>query len=114
MNLDDLFVQTIVRPRANLSVRADLHRIKLAESADRWYAGSGATRRSGAIFGYAGRASGGADDLGTIVEGSVDWTINRRWSVNAYAGHMWGGAAVRNLFAGDRLTFMYFENVIQY
>jgi hypothetical protein len=114
MNLDDLFVQGIVRPRANVSIRADLHKVTLAERADRWYAGSGATRRTGVIFGYAGRASGGADDLGTVIEGSVDWTISRRWSVNGYAGRMFGGDVVRNLFAGDRLTFLYVENVIQF
>ena len=114
MNLDDLFVQGILRPRPNVSLRADLHRIQLADAADRWYAGSGATRRSGPIFGYAGRASGGADDLGTVVEGSADWTITRRWSVNGYAGRMFGGDVVRNIFAGDRLTFLYVENVIAF
>lgn len=114
MNLDDLFLQGIVRPRGNVSVRADFHKVRLAERADRWYAGSGATRRSGAIFGYAGRVSGGAEDLGTVVEGSVDWTINRRWSVNGYAGRMLAGDVVRNLFAGDRLTFLYLENVITF
>jgi hypothetical protein len=112
MNLDDLFVEGIVRPRANLSIRADLRRLRLAEGADRWYAGSGATRRTGSIFGYAGRNSGGAEDLGTIAEASADWTINRRWSINGYIGRMAAGDVVRATFAGDRLTFGYVENVI--
>ena len=112
MNLDDLFVQVIVRPRPGLTLRADLHRLHLAERADRWYAGSGATRRTGSIFGYAGRVSGGADDLGTMAETSADWTITRRWSVNGYVGRLVAGDAVRATFAGDRLLFGYLENVI--
>lgn len=112
MNIDDLFVQAVLRPRADLSIRADLHRLRLAEAADLWYAGSGPTRRRGSIFGYAGRRGGGADDLGTIVEGSADYTINRRWSINGYIGHMRGGDVVRNTFRGTSLTFGYLENVI--
>jgi hypothetical protein len=114
MNLDDLFAQAILEPRPNLSLRVDVHRLKLAHPNDLWYAGSGATRRTGAIFGYAGRRSGGSKDLGTIVEGSVDWTINRRWSINGYLGRMAAGDVVRATFAGDRLTFGYLENVIQF
>ena len=104
MNLDDLFAQVLLRPRANLSIRADLHRLRLADRADLWYAGSGPTRRTGGIFGYAGRRGGGADDLGTIVEGSADFTVNRRWSINGYAGHMRAGDVVRQAFRGRALT----------
>lgn len=114
MNLDDLFVQVLLRPRPAVGLRADLHRLRLASNADLWYAGSGATRRRGTIFGYAGRRSGGSTDLGTVVEGSIDWTVTRRWSVNAYAGGMLGGDVVRSTFAGDRLVFGYLENVIQF
>lgn len=112
MNLDDLFVQAVVRPHARVSIRADVHHLRLAAAADLWYAGSGATRRTGSIFGYAGRRSGGASDLGTIVEASADWTINRRWSINGYVGRLAAGDVVRATFAGDRLTFGYVENVI--
>lgn len=114
MNLDDVFVQAILKPRPTMTWRTDLHWLQLVEPADRWYAGSGATRREGSIFGYAGRASGGATDLGTILETSLDVAIHKRWSVNGYIGYMWGGDAVLNTFAHDRLTFFYFENVIQF
>jgi hypothetical protein len=112
MNLRDVFGQVILRPRANLTARADVRRLDLARATDRWYAGSGATQARGAFFGYAGRASGGHTGLGSVVEGSVDWAINRRWSVNGYLGRMAGGPVVRSLFAGDRLTFFYIENVV--
>ena len=114
MNLDDLFVQAILKPHKLATWRTDLHRLHLAEGADRWYAGSGATRRTGSIFGYAGRNSGGHDDLGTILETQLDVTLSKRWSLTGYVGYMWGGDAVLNTFARDRLTFVYFENLIQF
>jgi alginate export protein len=114
MNLQDAFTQVILRPHPRLGTRADVHWVHLADSADLWYAGSGATRRTGTIFGYGGRRSGGATGLGTVVEGSVDITLTRRWSINAYAGAFRGGDVVRTSFARDRLGFAYLENVIQY
>jgi hypothetical protein len=114
MNLDDKFLQVIARPSTRVTLRGDLHWLDLAEAADLWYVGSGATQRSGTIFGYAGRRSGGAESFGTVLEGSADWTISPRWSVNGYLGWIRGGDVVRATFAGDRLTFAYLENVFQF
>jgi hypothetical protein len=114
MNLDDLFAQVIVRPARRVSLRADVHRLRLAEPADLWYAGSGATRRTGGIFGYAGRRSGGSRSLGTVWEGSADWTFSPRWSVNGYAGLIRGGEVVGASFAGRTLRFAYLENVVSF
>jgi hypothetical protein len=114
MNLDDRFLQLILRPHARLGVRADVHWLRLADAADLWYFGSGATQKRGTIFGYAGRRSGGSTAFGTVLEGSADWSIMPHWSINGYAGHTLGGDVVRASFAGDRLTFVYLENVIQF
>jgi len=114
MNLTDVFVQALLRPMPSLGLRADLRRVSLAEAADRWYAGSGATQSSGSFFGYGTRPSQGATALGTVVEGSADYTVNRRWSINAYVGVIKGGAVVRRIFANDRLVFAYVENVLQF
>ncbi|HSC29735.1 MAG TPA: alginate export family protein [Vicinamibacterales bacterium] len=114
MNLDDVFAQLVVRPWEDVAVRFDVHHLRLAGSSDLWYGGSGATRREGTIFGYAGRRSGGGRTLGPAVEGSVDWTIAPRWSINGYAGWIRGGDVVRFSFAGDRLVFAYIENVFQF
>ena len=113
MNLDDAFAQALAFPTAKLNLRIDLHHLTLAEGADRWYSGSGANAATGNSFGYAGRVSNGATSLGTMLEGSADRTITKQWSINAYAGVMHGGAVVRGLFAGDWLTFIYFENVLR-
>ena len=112
MNLRDIFGGVLVQPRANLTARLDIRRLDLAQAQDRWYSGSGATQSRGTFFGYAGRASGGQTDLGTVIESSADLALNRNWSVNAYVGRIAGGEVVRTLFAGDRLTFFYVEHVV--
>lgn len=114
MNLTDVFAQVMARPHPKLSVRIDLHRVALTQSADRWYGGSGATQSAGTMFGYAGRPSRGATSLGTVLEGAADCTITSRWSVNGYVGWIDGGDVVRGNFAGHSLTFAYVENVLQF
>lgn len=114
MNLRDTFVELILRPSARVRGRADVRWLDLAQGADRWYAGSGATQRTGTFFGYAGRASGGQTDFGTVVEGSLDVTLGRHWSINGFFGAMDGGAVVSSLFRGRWARFAYLESVIQY
>jgi hypothetical protein len=114
MNNRDLFAQLLVRPRANVNVRLDWHRIGLASSRDGWYFGSGATQQRGSIFGFATRPSFGARDLATIEEGSVDYAIAPHWSVNGYLALGRAGGVVKPAFAGHALTFAYLENVLQF
>ncbi len=114
MNLSDLFVQTLMSPTPRLSIRADLHRLTLARAADRWYFGSGATQNEGRIFGFATRASAGASDLGTVLEGSADLRIVPQWTVGGYLGSIYGGEIVTRTFAGDVLLFGFVESTIQF
>jgi Alginate export len=114
MNNRDLFAQLLVRPRANVNVRLDWHRIGLASSRDGWYFGSGATQQRGSIFGFATRPSFGARDLATIEEGSIDYAIAPHWSVNGYLALGRAGGVVKPAFAGHALTFAYLENVLQF
>jgi hypothetical protein len=116
MNLQDAFIQVLTTPRRNMAVRVDVHRLTLASAADRWYYGSGATQRAGQTFGYAGRPSGGSRDLGTMLEGSVDYRFTGRWSVNGYLGVFTGGEVVRHNFTGSRrpLVLGCFENILQF
>lgn len=64
------------------------------------------------FFGYAGRVSGGATSIGTVVESAADLSLLANWSVNGYIGRLLGGDVVRSLFADDRLTFFYVESVV--
>jgi len=112
MNLREVFVQTLLQPRSDLSLRLDLHRLWLASGEDRWYAGSGATLTSGGGVGFAGRPSNGETGLGTVVEGSANYTVNPHWSVNGFVGFMRGGPVVTGTFDGANLWFAYVENVL--
>lgn len=114
MNLRDVFVEASLRPVSRATVRADVRRLWLADAADLWYAGSGASQQRGTIFGYAGRQSGGATAFGTVLEGAANVTLGRHWSINGFAGTIRGGPVVRTLFVGRWLRFFYIENVLQY
>ena len=114
MNLRDAFVEVLLRPSTRVRGRADVRQLWLAEGADRWYSGSGATQEAGTFFGYAGRSSGGHTDFGTVIEGAVDVTIAPHWGVNGFVGAMNGGGVVANLFAGRWARFGYIESVIQF
>ncbi len=114
MNLRDVFVQVQARPRPTIGLRADVRRLDLASSADLWYAGSGATRARGAVFGYAGRPSNGSRRLGTSIEASADWVITPWLSVNGFVARMGGGPVVTGTFGGDALWFTYLESVVAF
>jgi alginate export protein len=114
MNNTDLFAQVLAKPRPNVNVRLDWHRVGLASSRDGWYFGSGATQQHGSIFGFATRPSFGATHLATIGEGSVDYTIVPHWSVTGYVAVGRGGGVVTPAFAGRTLTFAYVENLVQF
>jgi hypothetical protein len=113
MNVNDAFVQVMARPARRLGLRLDVHHLSLASANDLWYIGSGATLEAGTVFGYAGRRSTGSRQLGTSVEGSADVTVTPFWSVNAFAGHVTGGRVVTGTFRGDRLWFLYVEQVLR-
>jgi len=114
MNNTDVFAQLLLRPMSALGVRVDVHRVGLASARDMWYFGSGATQSRGTAFGYSTRPSNGATDLATIVEGSADYTVSPRWSLNGYVGVATGGRVVRRTFAGSMMVFGYLENVVQF
>jgi hypothetical protein len=115
MNLRDVFAEVIVRPAPRVAARVDLRRLWLADRADLWYAGSGATENRGAVFGYAGRRSGGSTDLAPLaVQSALDVTLTRHWSANAFAAVIRGGDVVAASFAGRWLRFVYLEQAVQW
>jgi hypothetical protein len=113
MNVRDAFVQAWVEPRG-VKARIEVHAVALANGADLWYQGSGATASRDRFFGFAGRDANGETGLGTVLEGTIDVPIKTFWSVNAYAGTMWAGGAVRQQFTDKRLTFWSLENVFRF
>jgi Alginate export len=114
MNNTDVFAQALLRPSPTLSLRVDVRRVGLASARDMWYFGSGATQSRGSLFGFSTRPANGATHLASIAEGSADYTVSRRWSVNGYVGLAKGGQVIRRAFTGSTMVFAYLENVLQF
>ncbi len=108
MNSEDLFGMLTLRPGAKVTVRGEYHAVRLAQTADLWYAGGGAFQPW--TFGFAGRPAGGARSIANLWDASVDWNINARFAFAGYLGHMQGKAAVERIYPRDRSgNFGYLE-----
>ena len=113
MNNDDAFGELILRPNKAITIRSDIHSLRLAEATDLWYAGGGAFEKTS--FGYAGRPSGGATSLATIYDVSLDFTINPHWTIGTYLGDARGTTVIRNIYpTGPNSLFAYGEVTYNY
>jgi hypothetical protein len=108
MNNQDIMGTLILRPHKSVTVRGEVHRLRLAERSDLWYTGGGAFQPW--TFGYVGRASSGNSGLATMYDASVDYTMNSHWSATAYFGHARGGDVVQSIYLrGSNANFGYLE-----
>jgi hypothetical protein len=88
MNTADAFGELIIRPAKSLTVRTDVHSLRLADSHDLWYSGGGAFQPG--TFGYNGRPSNGQTGLATLYDVSGDYTLNRYVALGLYYGRAAG------------------------
>ncbi len=93
MNLEDYFGTLILRPHPRLSVRSDVHGLRLRERADLWYAGGGAYNPWS--FGYAGRPGRGERSLATLVDISGDVNVNQALTLTLYYARSQGKGVLR-------------------
>lgn len=108
INNEDFFLQFRVKPHARLSLRTDLHQLRLSDSADQWYLGGGAFQRN--TFGYTGRPSSGRKGLGTMFDLSLDFTINPQTALTFYIAGVRGGDVVESIYpAGSNSRYAYLE-----
>jgi hypothetical protein len=106
--------QLLLRPiPQNLTLRTDLHFLRLTEARDLWYQGSGAFQRRNS-FGYVGRPSNGNRGLGTLWDLAVDWNPNPHWNVYAYYGHAFGGKVISAIYQGRDADFAYAEVTLKF
>lgn len=108
MNSDDLFAELILRPHARLTLRGDVHSLRLSSSKDLWYQGGGAYDQF--AFGYSGRPSGGNTSLATVFDVSADVTITQHIAVTGYFADAEGKQVISRIYPQDRSArFGYLE-----
>ena len=89
MNTEDIYAQFKIKPHARISLRADVHHLRLSNRNDLWYTGGGAFQEG--TFGYVGRPSGGRRGLGTQFDVSADITVTPTTALTLYAAGVRGG-----------------------
>ena len=94
-------------PRS-VSVRSEVHALRLADAQDLWYSGGGAFQPS--TFGYTGRTSGGGRSLANVWDASLDFPLRYGFSATIYYGHAWGKSVIASIYpGGTNAQFGYVE-----
>ncbi len=96
MNSTDSFVQLIDKPASRVSVRSDLHWLKLTSGNDLWYQGGGAFDNK--VFGYVGRPANGKTSFASVADVSLDWAINKPFDINFYYAHAGGKGVISSIY----------------
>jgi hypothetical protein len=105
MNTKDAFGELILRPK-RVTIRSDIHSLRLADPADLWYSGGGAFQA--ATFGYTGRPSNGQSALATLYDVSADVTLTPHLGVGGYFGYANGGLVTQAIYAGNNAVHLGF------
>jgi hypothetical protein len=100
MNSRDAFGELILRPGKSLTIRGDVHSLRLANANDLWYSGGGAFQPW--TFGYTGRASNGQKGLATLYDISADYSVNAHLALGGYCGHAAGKLVTQSIYPKDK------------
>jgi hypothetical protein len=100
MNNQDAFAELMLKPHTRLTLRGDVHWLRLANAADLWYQGSGAFQPW--TFGYSGRPSNGNRWLSRLYDISADWPVNQGLSVGVYFAHAQGAQVIESIYPQGR------------
>ncbi len=96
MNNEDLFGGLILRPHGSVSIRGEVHSLRLANRGDLWYQGGGAFQPW--TFGYVGRPGGGHRGLATLFDVSADYQVNSNWGLSFYFAHARGKSVISSIY----------------
>ena len=112
MNSADSFGELMLRPARSVTIRTDIHAVRLATASDLWYQGGGAYQ--GTTFGYGGQPVS-SRHLATLVDGSADVAVTPRVSVTGYYGYAAGGSASSAVYrASNHAAFGYLELLVRF
>ena len=106
-NLEDYMGQLLLNPSGRLSLRGEIHKVKLHGSNDLWYQGSGAFQNTS--FGYEGRAPKAAGGLANFVDLSADFKATSSLDATAYVGVLSGKSTMTSHLKGRKAGFAYLE-----
>jgi hypothetical protein len=103
MNNQDVHGALILRPSPKVTLKTEVHALRLASGADQWLLGSGAFQPWS--FGYIGRPSGvtsGQPGLANLYDVSADWNANAHTTLSAYFGHAQGLRVVESIYTKSK------------
>lgn len=112
MNNQDVFLQALVKPHPMVNVRADFHWLKVNETRDFVYSGSGAT--SDKIFGYSGTPTGGFDDLAYLASFVVNVKPMDHLAFNVFYGHAFGQNIIDANYVGKQGNYGFVEAIVSF
>ncbi len=113
MNLKDVYGLFAARPYPQVTIRSELHGLRLADGADLWYGGGGPGQSD--AFGYAGRPSNGHDSLATFWDLSADTQVIPHVGVNLYYGYAAGHDVIKAIYKNDANGhFGFIETVVRF
>ena len=109
MNIEDVF-GSLSLGTARVSLRAEIHGLRLAESADLWYQGGGAFEPQ--TFGYTGRPSGGRRALAMLLDVGADVRFGAL-TLSAYMATARQRAVIQSLFPGGAGRLLFVEAAVR-
>lgn len=112
-NNEDFYASLQLRPNSKLSLRSELHALRLNERLDLWYQGGGPYQEL--TFGYAGRPSGGSRGLANVWDLSADYQATTAFGVSLYYARAWGKTVIRNIYPENPSgQFVYVESNVRF
>lgn len=110
-NMADAYGSLTLRPSPRVTLRSEVHALRLANAADLWYLGGGAFQRKS--FGYQGRASGGERALSVLADVSADVRVTPDFTVSAYLSRATAGEAMRVAYPGKGAGALLYLEVVR-
>jgi hypothetical protein len=105
MNSEDYSGQLILQPTRKLTLRSEIHKVKLHSVKDEWYLGSGAFQNTS--FGYDALPDNGHRGLGNYLDFNADYQMSPRLALRYYIGALSGKGAETDRPAGRKAGFTY-------
>jgi hypothetical protein len=112
MNDQDVFGQVILDPHPMVTLRTDLHWLRVNASRDLVYSGGGATKDD--FFGYAGLPTNGRNELAYLATLLLTVRPTSFLTVNALYAHAFGQGIIRSSFDGAAGNYGYLETVFTF